>query len=116
MSQVDENIDIILNNESGAFAFRDSEEKNLTLMIYSKILDSLEYDVLFFKNNKTYTAKTDLTGFKNLFNNENLFSLKKYSFTDLKEKIYNYKESDYDNMMKVVNSKIDISYLKTNQE
>ena len=51
MSQVDENIDIILNNESGAFAFRNSEEKNLTLMIYSKILDSLEYDVLFFKNN-----------------------------------------------------------------
>lgn len=102
-------------SEDGSYTFRDSEDNKLTLMIYSMKEKDI-YDIVFFKNGMTYTAQSSKEGIEMFFKSEKLFCLKTKSYEEIQSELENFSESDYHNMLNIVNSEIDISELKSEQK
>lgn len=102
-------------HDDGAYAFKDSEDCKLTLMIYSKKENNI-FNIIFFKNGMTYTAESSKEGIEMFFKSEKTFCLKTKSYEDIKKELHDFSESDYHNMLNIVNSDIDISEIKKEKE
>tara|TARA_Y100000389_G_C17461952_1_gene522427 strand:- start:1699 stop:2034 length:336 start_codon:yes stop_codon:yes gene_type:complete len=96
-----------MDKESGAYTYRDSQEECLVLFMYSLETDD-NYNVILFKNGGTYTASSKFDGILGIMRDEDMHCLKTNTFEELESKIKNYTRKDYENMMNVVNSDIEL--------
>jgi hypothetical protein len=97
-------------SEDGAYVFRDKEDNKLTLFMYTK--EDSRYNTIFFRNKMTYTAITSLEGLTEFMTQENPHCMHTHSFEELRD-ILNITENDYNNLLNVINSKIDITPIST---
>ena len=103
------------SNNCGAYVYRDVTESKLKLFIYSKTPESSTYKIIVFSDSKTYTAESTIDGIKRFIEDEGMQCLQTNTFEELQEKIPNFTKKDYDNMISVVNSKIDLFPCETQE-
>jgi uncharacterized protein YneR len=97
------------NNSCGAYVFRDKDENRLKLFVYAEDDSSKnKFSIVIFQNEKVYTAESSCEGINRFIADEDMHCIQTNTFEELQGKIPNFTKKDYENMVTVVNSKIDL--------